>query len=258
MVGKAIEFKNGKDQILRGFIHIPKNKKKPDAIITLHGFPGSCDGKRLRTTASKLQKLGYLVLRFDFSGTDSSDGKFEDKLISNEVSDIKYAIDFLKNNYSIGKLILYGHSTGATDASLYAYKDKRINKLILSGVVFDLKKSVHYDFSDEQVRDFWTKGYATYPWAHGWLVGKRIKKEYYDEFFKLDIPKSIKKYRRPLLIIHGDHDEHIKTEIAKELYETANKPKKLVIMKGADHKFSNRKHMTQFISQVDKFIKAKK
>ena len=248
----SIYFKNQKGQKLRGFIHEPK--KFDTAIIVLHGFPGTCTGKRVTGTCKKLEKKGYLAMRFDFSGTNISDGKFENKLMSQEVKELKYAIDFLKKNYKFNKLVLHGHSTGAIDAALYAYKDKRINKLILTGATDDLKKSARFDFTDEMVHDFWTKGYVTYKTPGYWTTGKKLRKAFYDEFFTLSIPKAIKKFKRPLLIIHGNKDDAVPIERAKSLFLMANKPKKLVILKNCDHKFSQRGKLDEFIKIIIKFI----
>ena len=149
---------------------------------------------------------------------------------------------------------MIGHSTGAIDASLYAYKDKRISKLVLMGAESDLKHSVHYDFTDEQVHDFWTKGYIVYTKGREWLKKKKLKKAFYDEFFVLDIKKSIKKYRRPVLIIHGEKDEAIPLTDPKELYKNAHRPKKFVVIPGADHRFTKKKHFERLVKEIEKFI----
>ena len=249
---KSIAFKNGKGLTLRGFVFEPK--KYQTAIVFLHGFPSHCSGFSGTRIAKLVEKTNLLLLTFDFSGTDLSDGKFENKLMSQEVSDIKYAIDFLAKNYSFQQLVLIGHSTGAIDAALYAYKDKRIDKLILTGVVSDLKHAVRYDFTDEQVRDFWKKGYIVYNDPEKWYHRKKLKKAFYDEFFTLDIPTAIKKFKKPLLIVQGENDEAIPVKDAEELFAQANRPKKLVIIRGADHSFTNAIHSIKLLKCVHDFI----
>lgn len=249
---KKISFKNSKGQTLRGFINEP-DRWNGVAIISLHGFPGSCVGKRLTKTAELLRKKGFLVMRFDFSGTNISDGKFEDKLMSQEVKEIRDAVDFIKKVYDPRKIVLHGHSTGAIDASLYAHKDQRISKLILSGAVDRLDTAARYDFTDRNIRDFWTKGYITYTWGKRWLKNKRLKKAFYDEFFTLDIPRAMKHYRRPLLVIHGSEDTAVPLKCARALYKYAHKPKKLVIIKGADHQYSRSKWMNEQVEAIARF-----
>lgn len=260
MAVKEISFKNFKKQTLRGFIHLPSKKKSNrKALIYLHGFPGHCTGSA-EVFAKKLGKLGYLVLRFDFSGTDLSDGKFSEKLMSTEVKEIRDGIDFLYKECSdkFDELILCGISTGAIDASLYAHTDDRVSKLVLLGASSDLKHAVRYDFSAVQVHDFWTKGYVKYSYEGKWVHGKKIKKAFYDEFFVLDIPSAMKKWKGPTLIIHGSKDEAIPADKdPKELFEICNKPKKLLIVRGADHVFSEEKHSDKVVRTIDSFARKK-
>lgn len=246
-----IEFKSGRGLTLRGFVSVPKQYKT--AIVFLHGFPSHIRGFSASHYLKIMEKLPYLFLTFDFSHTDTSDGKFEDKLMSKEVADIKYAIDFLEKNYPFRNLILVGHSTGAIDAALYAHRDTRITKLILTGAVSDLKNAAHYDFTDGQVRDFWTKGYIKYDRPDKWVHGKKIKKAFYDEFFTLDIPAAIKKYQRPLLIVHGEKDS-IPVSEPQALCKMANRPKKLVIIRGADHSFTKKEHFRKVLKVMKRFI----
>lgn len=250
---REISFKNNLNLTLKGFVHIPK--KYDTAIIHLHGFPGTMFNTPTRMCKS-MSKAGLLAMCFDFSGTNTSEGKFQDKLISQEVKDIKYAIDYLEDNFSFKKLILIGHSTGAIDAALYAYKDKRIDKLVLMGGVSKLDESVRYDFSDQQVKSFWEKGYIIYNSPGYWAHKKKLNKEYYDEFFRLDIPKAIKKLKKPVLIAHGTNDNVIPAKKdPQELYKLANKPKKLVLIEGADHSFTQKAHWDKLVKEIKSFIK---
>ena len=260
MTVKSISFLNKDKLTLRGFVHIPsarlRNKK---AIVYLHGFPGHCTGSAA-VFAKALGALGYIVLRFDFSGSDLSEGKFAEKLMSNEVSDVKYAVNFLFSEYGelFDELILCGISTGAIDASLYAYSDSRVSKLVLLGAVSDLKHAVNYDFSAVQVRDFWKRGWIRYSREGKWYHGKKLKKAFYDEFFTLDLASAISKWHGPTLIIHGSEDEAIpSSKDPHELFEICNTPKKLLIVRGANHKFSNPMHALKVVRAINRFGKKK-
>lgn len=254
---KPVSFKNGRGLTLRGFVHEPK--KYDTAIVFLHGFPGSNESSVSKRIGKSFGELGYLVLKFDFSGTRSSEGKFEDKTMSKEVQDVKYAINFLKKNYNFKKLVLIGTSTGAIDAALYAHRDKRISKVVLMGCAGNLKHAARYDFTDEQVRDFWTRGYIIYKSKTGkkwWAHNKKLKKAFYDEFFTLDLLGSIHKFHKPLLIIHGQNDKDVPFDKnIPELFKAANKPKKIVIIKNADHSCSTPKNWRDVVYNISKFIK---
>ncbi len=249
---RKIEFVNNKGQVLRGIVFVPK--RYTTAVVCLHGFPGSMSGTAQRVSRW-LGRKGYLCLRFDFSGTDSSEGRFEDKLMSQEANEIRYAINYLERNFKYKRLVLFGHSTGAIDAALYAHRDKRISKLVLSGMVFDLKRSARYDFTDVQVRQFWERGFITYNRPGRWMHRKRLKKAFYDEFFKLNVPLAIKRWHKPLMIIHGTRDQMIPVDDPKELFSIANRPKKLVIIKGGKHNMKGPQHWTEYARAIERFIR---
>lgn len=251
-----VQFQNHEGVTIRGQVHLPQNYDGRTALVYLHGFPGTMMGSASRFLPL-FTKLGFLCLRFDFSGSNTSDGKFEDKLMSTEVQEIKCAIDFLEKNYHFKKLVLVGISTGAIDATLYGSKDKRVSAVVLLGGVSDLKHAVRYDFNDQQVHDFWTKGYIRYNRPGSWYHRQKLKKAFYDEFFTLNLPKAIKKYKKPLLIIHGEKDESVPLFNAKQLYKLANRPKKLVIIKGADHRFSKLRWKMKVLWEIYKFARAR-
>ncbi len=250
---KKISFKNKDGLTLRGFVYGPLFSGDT-AILFLHGFPGHCSGTGQRFCRA-LSCFGYLTMSFDFSGTDTSDGKFSEKRMSKEVDDIKYAIDFLEKKYFFKKLFLIGISTGAIDAALYAHSDKRITGVVLLSGVADLKRGVHYDFNDEQIALFKKKKYIIYDRPGKWYHGKKLKKAFYDEFFVLDVIKLLKKYKKPLLIVHGSKDEAVPIFEAKDLYKTANEPKKLVVISGADHQFSSLWHGLRVLFTLVAFIR---
>lgn len=238
---KKVEFKNRSKLTLRGMVWQPQHWK--NTVIFLHGFPSSTKSKTGIMLCNALSKHGYLCLQFDFSGTNSSDGRFEDKLMSLEADDIKFAIDFLFKNFKFEKLFLIGHSSGAIAAALYAYRDKRIAKVVLMGGVGNLSEAAHYDFPDLQVKELWERGYTYKGANHSWKIPNRgkIKKAFYDEFFTLDLLGSLSRNRAPVLIVHGSKDRNVLPwKDPYELYSAARKPKRLVIIKGADHRFSSK------------------
>src|SRR3989338_911736 len=251
---KKISFLNKDNLALRGFVY--KSFFGSDtAIVFLHGFPGHCSGCAQRF-CRVLSCFGYLTMGFDFSGTDTSEGKFSEKLMSKEVSEVKYAIDFLEKNYGFKRLFLIGISTGAIDAVLYAHSDKRVNGVVLLSGVADLKRGVHYDFTTEQIAAFKKKKYIVYDRSGKWYHGKKLRKQFYDEFFVLDIASALKKYKKPLLIVHGSDDEAVPVLEANDLYKAAHEPKKLVVISGADHQFSSLFQGLQVLWHVVKFLRA--
>lgn len=250
-MGKEIFFKSRDNITLHGIIYEPLYYET--AILYLHGFPGRLN-KIGRTFCRTLSVLGYLTMSFDFRGIAPSEGKFEDKLLSREVEDIGAAIDFLHENYNFKRLFVIGASAGAVDATLYAHKDKRIHGLVLLSGISDLKTLAAHQLVAKQIEMCNDKGYVVYDLPGKWYHKKTMKKAFYDEFFTLDVQHSLHRFRRPILIVHGEKDEEVPVTEAYQLYETANEPKQLVIIPGADHTFSSVKYAAKVLWQIIRFV----
>lgn len=256
---RAVEFENHRGLMLRGVLHEADDAKA--AIVLVHGLLGSAFGTTSPMIARAACALGYTTLRFDLSGTNRSDGELEDKRMSEEALDIGDATAFV-DSLDLGvPIVVHGHSTGAIDAALWAHRDERIAGLVLNAGVSDLKHAVHYDFDDEQIREFKEAGRLSLSsekaaWYAGeWFEGKALGRGFYDEFFELDVPAAIHAYRKPLLIVHGSDDEAIPAKKDPvELYALANEPKELAIIEGADHRYTVPGTFETLIATIDSWI----
>jgi fermentation-respiration switch protein FrsA (DUF1100 family) len=52
---------------------------------------------------------------------------------------------------------------------------------------------------------------------------------------RLDSVSQIANYHGPLLEIHGDADTIVPFSLAQRLFDAANEPKRLVVVRGGDH-----------------------
>jgi hypothetical protein len=68
---------------------------------------------------------------------------------------------------------------------------------------------------------------------------------------KFDSAAAISKYHGPLLQVHGDGDTIVPIRFGKKLFESANEPKRLVIIPGGDH---NDPRPPQFFEALDQFL----
>ena len=224
-------------------------------LVFLHGFPGTSE-YIVSQRMDRFAALGFDVLRFDFSGSGRSEGKFAQKRISKEVSDTGAAIDFVVSRDPQKKIVLVGHSTGAIVSALYGHTDRRLQAVVLLGGVSDLVHGVRYDFSDEQVRDFVTNGFICYNRPGSWVDGKTLEKGYLDEFYTLDVCGALSQFARPCLIVHGTEDESVPWEKdPQELYAAARHPKLLIGVEGADHKFTEEEHWSEVEKHLVGFVR---
>jgi dipeptidyl aminopeptidase/acylaminoacyl peptidase len=72
----------------------------------------------------------------------------------------------------------------------------------------------------------------------------------------INVVESARKIACPLLIIHGDNDEVVPVEEAHELNTCISGRKKLLILKGTDHRLSNPVTMQQALSEAVDWLTA--
>jgi pimeloyl-ACP methyl ester carboxylesterase len=72
----------------------------------------------------------FNICSFDFSGAGHSEGEYV-TLGYLEKNDIKAVVEFLRNEFKIKKIIIYGRSMGAVSALRYAEMDSSINAVVL-------------------------------------------------------------------------------------------------------------------------------
>ena len=135
-------FKN-KTYELFGIFHEPDMISKENGFVFVHPFAEEklWAHRVLVTFARELSKRGYPVLRFDFMGHGDSEGNFEDSTIQTRLSDIRCAIQTIREKApSIKGICILGLRFGATLAALASEQEKDIVKLILWDPIIDCAK----------------------------------------------------------------------------------------------------------------------
>ena len=223
-------------QRIAGILHIPE-KKNPPAIVMVHGFRigKDEDHEQFILAARQFQKEGFLVLRFDWRGTDESEGKFEDMTIDSKVDDTLAAIEFVKKqNIDRNRIGILGKSFGGEISILAALKAKP-KTLVLWAPTTDSKRFLTI-FTQDQVTEMKTKGFTVTKAAS---TGKeyRIGRNFYETATKTMVENMVKNIERPTLIVHGDADERIPLEWSKKAYKNMTCEKSLKIIKNMKHSF---------------------
>ncbi len=223
---------------LIGITHKPSNNTKKPPIIVCHGFTGTkIESDRLFVSfARRASRQGYPVLRFDFTGSGDSSGEFEDTTLSQWLNDLDRIISETPNLLSSpNHPILAGISLGGSASIIQAASDKRIQAVICWAPGVFLVKSFRKLFGEA----LWER-----------LNNEQIAYNLHNTAFALKptFLEDIKQYKpinsvknispRPLLIIHGSWDNVVPIDYARQLYEAADNPKKLIEIPHADHSFT--------------------
>lgn len=246
---QKIYFQNSKGNKLCGILsNLEYNKKKP-IIILVHGFNSNKNTKNFNLLRSLLEKKNISTFRFDIYGHGESDGKFENLTITEAVDDILQAIKLLKRK-GFSQIGLVGSSFGGNASIIAATKIKNLFILALKSPVSNYEEKDKKSLTENQIQKWEAKGFRFLEDS-----GKKLKLNY--TFFADSKNNNgyvfAPKIKIPTLIVHGDADQIVPVEqsikISKLIPEC-----KLVLIKNADHTYTNPKYFQLMSKTIADFI----
>ncbi len=221
--------KNGNRNIY-GIISKPRYEgaKQPVAIIS-HGFNGSYDYGR--SYFETLNAMGYQVYVFDFpcgSLRSKSDDNTMNMSVLDEKSDLKAIVSFFRQQPDVDadNIILIGESQGGLVTALTsAEMAKEVKAAILV-------------YPALCIPDNWNDRYPTEAdipdTTKVWNVP--LGRRFFLEARKINVFKTIKNFRKPVLIVQGDKDPVVSMDDSRRAVKTY-KNARLHVIKGAGHGF---------------------
>lgn len=229
MTTKTIQFTNKDGVMLSGKISLPPTGQAAHFAIFAHCFTCNKSLRTVRNVSSVLNKKGFGVLQFDFTGLGESEGEFSNTNFSGNVDDIISAAKYLEKNYA-SPLLLIGHSLGGAAVIFAADEIDSVEAVTTIGAPSNPEHVSHLfkDSMDEIKRN----GKATVN------IGGRdftIKQQFIDDIANKSLTKVIKKLHKSILIFHSPQDKIVGIENAAELYGAAHHPKSFISLDGADH-----------------------
>ena len=203
MKTKKIFIINKQGYKIYGILHLAKNK---NLIIICNGYDSTKDFLSIRLLAEGLNKKGFNVFRFDFTGTGESEGP-KNVFLKQQVDDLDSVINYFKTSK---KIILLGGSLGALSASIVSIMNSNISGLVTVNGFFGTSKL------GKQVR----KTYFLYRFFT--FIKRDHRLDY--RFFKNNfLPEKIK---IPVLVIYTKNDNIVAPEQSIEFFsklKTQNK-----------------------------------
>lgn len=184
---------------------IPGQADRP-VLLFFHGNAGNISDRV--DNLARLNRLGLSVFIFDYRGYGRSAGKTTETGI---YSDSLGASAWLKQRgYPPEKTIYFGRSLGAAAALQLALKEPPAALILESGFT--------------SVAEMGRKHYPVFYRLFGWLLAAEF-----------DNAARITRLKAPLLVIHGTADTIVPVAMGKELYRLAPDPKRLYLIRNADH-----------------------
>ncbi len=221
---------------------------KGPLCILIHGFTGNMEEEHIVAAQKAMNQAGVSVLRAEMYGHGKSGGEFRNHTLYKWVANALDVVHYAESMESVTELCLCGHSQGGLLAMLIAGMcPDRFRKLILMSPAWMIPECCRkgsilgisadpVNIPDSIKADEW-----------------ELSGDYIRVAQTIHVEDEIKRYEGPVFIIHGDEDETVPFDYAKEalrLYRRAE----LFPIRGADHCFSG--HMGEMADAVRTALQA--
>ncbi|MBL7197156.1 MAG: prolyl oligopeptidase family serine peptidase [Candidatus Omnitrophica bacterium] len=240
-VETKVDIINNKGQRLVGILSYPAHTHNTELLPALVLCQGLMDSKdKLKYLASYFCSRGCVVLRFDYANTGESEGRFENLTISQEVSDLNSALDFVSelNLVDNDRIGVIGYSFGGMAAILQTGRDSRIKCLGILAGVMDSYETMKNIFSEEEIVRWNINGYIFLRKLPS-LKRYRLNVDFLKDATKYNMLDEVAKVKIPLVFIQGENDRIVEKHQALSAYAKANKPKQIYLLKRCGHGFLN-------------------
>ena len=185
-------------------------------LVFFPGYASDMEGAKALALDGFAQRCGLGMLRFDYSGTGSSGGAFEEGTLARWLEESLTVIDQLTQ----GPLLLVGSSMGGWVALHVALlRRERVQALVGIAAAPDFTE---WGFSDRQAaekagisRGFWESG------QHLRLLDREIAID------------------RPVRLVHGELDRDVPLDVAlRTIRQLRSADVQLTVIKGGGHRLS--------------------
>lgn len=260
---KLIEFKNHKEEILRGLLD---EANSASGVIFVHGFERTTVESKFKNIVDALKGKANLF-RFDFSGCGLSDGKFEDLTTKKLTRELDLAVSSFRNICpKIEKINFVAHSFGACVVLRFLADYAEISgNIVFLGPAFNQKELLRYWFAGAQAKNKkaeinW-QNFKNYFSEEGFQEDlkrkERLTKEhklfnnYFIENSVTDFQGDLLKVMdKKILIISGDKDDKVPMESNDKLLPGI----KIIKVIGGDHDLQRQNMVEQYIGETVSFL----
>lgn len=197
---------------------------QPNAIILVHGNGGNRKG--VLPEAAILAEAGYHLVLIDLRGHGRSEGS-ENTYGYREALDVQAAVDYLMARPEIKQVGALGTSLGGAVVARAAAIDPRLSAVVVESSYSSLPHAVEDAFDDMSIFPRW-------PFAP--LLVTLAERRVGLDIGQIDSARDLATiHPRPVLIIHGTHDQLFPVYHAQKMYNAAKEPKELWLIEGFGH-----------------------
>ena len=213
-------------------------------ILFLPGYASDMEGTKAVALDAFAEARGQTLLRFDYSGTGSSEGPFEEGTLERWLDEAAALVDGVTD----GPVVLVGSSMGGWIAlHLALRRPERVAALVGIAAAPDFTE---WGYTDAQKDALQRDGRLQRPNPYGdepqlttlafWHSGQALR--LLDGEIAIDCP---------VRLIHGDRDEEVPLDVTMRLKDALRcRDVQLLVVKGAGHRLSSPSEITAILGIV--------
>lgn len=218
-------------------------------LVFLSGYASDMEGAKALAIDGFAAGRGQACLRFDYSGTGASEGRFDEGTLDQWIEESLDLLDRLTD----GPLVLIGSSMGAWIALHVAQRrPERIHAFIGLAAAPDFTE---WGFGPEVKEQLAANGHIGNPHPEGRAAPLLLTHRFWESGQKLlllDRPIAID---CPVRLVHGDADREVPLEVAfRAMRALRSADVQLKILKGGGHRLSEPHEIAAILRTVSEFL----
>ncbi len=215
---------------LHAKLDMPENAEKCPLLIIVHGLTGDMEEHHLVAIRKTANEIGFAALRVEMYGHGQSEGDFADHTLFKWISNIMRVTDYARNLPFVTDIYLAGHSQGGLLTILAAgMRPDAYKAIIPMSAALVIPEGARNGkmlacFDPDHIPD------ELEIWGHP------LKGDYFRCAQMIHAEDAIRRYTRPVLLVHGEKDEAVPVRYsidAAKMYADS----RLVITPEDDHGF---------------------
>jgi pimeloyl-ACP methyl ester carboxylesterase len=222
-------------------------------VVFLGGLKSDMEGTKALFLEEWAGRAGRAFLRFDYSGHGQSSGDFTDGCIGDWAEDTRAAVEALTE----GPLVVVGSSMGGWQALLLARAlPERIAGMVTIAAAPDFTEDGYWaSFTQAEKAQLAETGQVERPsdYMEPYIITRRVIEDGRQNLVlrePLDLPF-------PVRFLQGTADTAVSTATAVRLLEHATGPDmRLLMVKDADHRFSDDRCLRMLVDAVEEVCRA--
>ena len=236
---------------LSGIYDIPLKRYEPEGkvtgfVVAVHGFGGDKESSAIKALAEQMTARGSAVIAFDLPGHGASKAD-EYFCAANCRLDLENVFEHARRLYpKAERKAVFATSFGGYITLLTLDTLPEDVRVVLRAPAVDMRATF------ERLLPCTTDEYKKAGTVEmGFERKLNVPYSFYDELCENDI--SQRPFDRDVLIIHGSKDDIVLPEYIRRFCD-ANPKAKLVVIKGADHRFKGESEIEKVITAASEYI----